>query len=132
MTTNYRNTLIAVSPDCDLTTANRAPRPGSVAAHQLERLLAAPYALTSDDLLFEVHAARQDAPASERAQLRAAFESKPRACLRASPLVKAHGWGLYHDEDGRVAAIAIEDPEYARRVADPAIKVVPGMRSSRK
>ncbi|VWX47015.1 DUF6157 family protein [Novosphingobium sp. 9U] len=131
MTTNYQDTFITVSPDCGLAAANRTPKPGSVAAQQLERLLAAPYTLTSDDLLFAVHAARHEAPEAEHAALRAEFESKPRACLRASPLVKTHGWGLHHDCQGRVAAVAIEDPDYAVLLADPALKIRAGMRSKR-
>jgi hypothetical protein len=131
MTTNYHRAFITASPDSALAAANRAPRPGSVAAAQLDLLLASPHALTSDELLFEVHVARNAiAPADLQAE-RAAFDAKSKACLRASPLVKTHGWGLHHDADGRVAAVAIEDPAYARYAADPALKVVPGMRSRR-
>jgi hypothetical protein len=62
---------------------------------------------------------------------RSQFAAKPKACLRASPLVKTHGWGLHHDTQARVAAIALEDPAYARFAADPHLKVVAGMRSRR-
>jgi hypothetical protein len=129
MSTNYRNTFITVSPDSTVAGANRAPKPGSVAAQQLELLLAAPYTMTSDDLLFKVHALRQGASATDTTSLRAEFENKSRACLRASPLVKTHGWGFHHDEASRVAAVAVDEPAYARLASDPSVKAVPGMRS---
>jgi hypothetical protein len=131
MTTNYCKTFITVSPDSPAMQANRKPRAGTVAALQLELLLTQPYTRTSDDLLFDVQAIRHGIAPADRPVARAAFEAKPGACLRASPLVKTHGWGLHHDRDGRVAAMAVEDPEYARLVADPALKKVAGMRSRR-
>jgi hypothetical protein len=131
MTTNYHDTFITVAPDSAVTQANRDPRPGTVAARQLELLLGSPYSLTSDELLFAVHAERNAIPARQIDGERAQFAAKPKACLRASPLVKTHGWGLHHDTQGRVAAIALEDPAYARFAADPHLKVVAGMRSRR-
>lgn len=94
MATNYRHTFITVSPDSPVLEAKREPRPGTVAALQLGLLLDAPYALTSDDLLYEVHTVRSDAAAAERPQQRGVFDAKSKACLRASSLVKTHSWGL--------------------------------------
>lgn len=131
MSTNYYNTFIAVSPDSRLGAAKHVARPGTVAALQLEFLLAAPYALTSDDLLFQVHLVRLEDPVDDLAKLRAKFESKPHACLRASPLVKTHGWGLHHDAQGRVAAVPVGDAEYQRLAADTLVTQVNGMRSKR-
>jgi hypothetical protein len=131
MTTNYRQTFIAVSPDSSLPAAN-TPKPGTVAALQLDHLRKAPYTLTSDDLLFEVEAIRQQIAPADRCERRAAFEQKSKACLRASPLVKTHGWGLHHDAEGHVAAWAIDDPHYAELAEDPSLHVVSGMRSRRK
>jgi hypothetical protein len=130
-TTNYADTFIAVSPDSPVTAADMAPKPGSVAAMQLELLRAKPYGLTSDDLLFEVHARRNDITMEDRAHARAAFFAKPQACLRASPLVKKHGWGIHHDRDGRVAAVAVESDDYAELCARTDLKQTVGMRSSR-
>jgi hypothetical protein len=130
MTTNYRQTFITVSPDSEVPLA-RTPKPGTVAALQLDLLVRAPYAMTSDDVLFEVHAMRSGIAAADRAGERALFDAKARACLRASPLVKTHGWGLHHDDQERLAAVAIEDPDYVRLAADPTLQVVAGMRSRR-
>ncbi|TFI57404.1 hypothetical protein E2493_15095 [Sphingomonas parva] len=126
MTTNYLDTFIAVSPDCP-STSGVLPREGTVAALQLDLLRARPYALTSDDLLFEVHVRRSGGEAMERA----AFFARAQACLRASPLVKQHGWGLHHDGEGRVAAYPVDSDDYARLLADPSLKQVRGMRSRR-
>ena len=131
VTTNYHDTFITIAPDSGVERANRNPRPGTIAARQLELLLGSPYALTSDELLFAIHAERNAVPPAQFDAERARFDAKSKACLRASPLVKTQGWGLHHDPHGRVAAIAVEDPEYARHAADPALKVVAGMRSRR-
>lgn len=130
MTTNYHDSFIAVAPDCRAERGEE-PKPGTVAALQLELLRAAPYAHSSDDLLFEVHARRGGLPPEAREAERAAFLARPRACLRASPLVKQHGWGLHHDAAGRVAAYGIETDDYRRLAADPALKQLKGMRSRR-
>lgn len=130
-TTNYANTFIAVSPDSSATIADTGPKPGSIAAIQLELLQASPYGLTSDDLLFETHARRADIARSDRVEARAAFFAKPQACLRASPLVKKHGWGIHHDADGKVAAVAVESADYAKLKARSDLKQTVGMQSSR-
>jgi hypothetical protein len=121
--TNYRNTLITVSGDCPVTAA--AAKGGTIAERQFARLSAAPYAMTSDELLLAVESERKGAVTAE------AFFARPQACLRASPLVKKHGYGLHHDAEGRVALVAMESPDYARLLADPAIAKRPGMRSLR-
>lgn len=126
---NYTNTLITMAEDCPAATARAPEKPGTVAALQYEMLAAAPYKLTSDDLLVEVEARRKGA--SDKAALRAALFSKPQACLRASPLVKTYGFGLHHDGQSRVALIPAESPRYAELLADPAVKKRPGMRSAR-
>ncbi len=130
-TTNFANTFIAVSPDSRAAMGDTGPKPGSIAAIQLELLQAQPYGLTSDDLLFEVHARRHDIPEADRAEARAAFFGKSQACLRASPLVKKHGWGIHHDAEGRVAAVAVESDGYANLRTRTDLKQTIGMRSSR-
>src|SRR5687768_1314873 len=49
-TTNYRETLIVPSPDCAASSATIPSKPGTIAALQHERLSAAPYEMTSDEL----------------------------------------------------------------------------------
>ncbi len=124
-TTNYRDTLVTVSPDSPVAASVVPGKPGAIATLQHGMLDGRPYAMTSDDLLFAVYAARH--PGAERE----AFFSKPQACLRASPLVKQFGWGIHHDGEGRIAMLAVESAEYRALVADAGVKKTPGMRSRR-
>ena len=124
-TTNYRDTLITVSPDSPVSAATPPAKPDSVAGVQHALLDASPYWMTSDALLLAVAQER-------RGPLDAGeFFAKPAACLRASPLVKKHGYGIHHDTDERVALVPVESAEYARLLADPAVVKRPGMRSAR-
>ena len=135
MTTNYRNTFIEVADDCPATageqpsTSRAAP---TVAVLQYQLVAAHPYELTSDDVLFEVFARRGEVPAQDRAAAREQFFAKSQACLRASPLPKRHGWGIHHDEDGRIALYSVDTDEYRRLRDDPSVTHVKAMRSSRR
>ena len=131
MTTNYISTFIGVSPDTTARAGTTPTKPETVAGLQHVLLTAKPYGLTSDDLLFEVHASRNGIPDPERDRARGAFFAKPQACLRASPLVKQFGWGLHHDAAGRVAAIGMETEAYRSLAAQPGVKFVVGIRSKR-
>ena len=128
---NYFDTLIEISEDSPTRVARVPEKPGTVAAMQYERVAAAPYALTSDDLIFGVHAERTEIPEEERHTARSQFFSRGQACLRASPLVKTHGWGVHHDHQGRVALVAAGSNAYAALQADPAVTKVMGMRAKR-
>jgi hypothetical protein len=134
MTTDYVSTFIAVADDCPATAAEVPPTTGrapSVAALQYALLVDSPYALTSDDLLFEVHARRVGIEEQDRAARRAEFFSRPQACLRSSPLAKRYGWGFHHDADARVALVPLGSPRYEELRADGAVRVVKAMRSRR-
>lgn len=131
MTTNYTDTFITASADSKATAGTVPTKPGTIAAEQYRLLSERPYQLTSDDLLFEVHAIRNGIAEADRTAERAAFFAKPKACLRASPLVKQFGWGLHHDAEGKVAAHGVETDAYRALANRADLKVVPGMRSSR-
>lgn len=124
-TTNYRDTLITASPDTPVSIGTIPEKPETVAGVQHTLLAGRPYALTSDDLLHAAHLERGGDKDRE------SFFAKPQACLRASPLVKQFGWGIHHDGEGRIAMVAMEGEDYARLLADPAVKKTPGMRRSR-
>jgi hypothetical protein len=123
--TNYHDTLITVSADCPVTAASPPAKPGTIAGRQFALLHAAPYEMTSDELLLAVENERKG-PVSA-----ATFFSTPKACLRASPLVKKHGYGLHHDRDGRIALVLMESEEYARLLSATSVEKLAGMRSSR-
>lgn len=127
-TTNYRSTFITAAADCPAE-VGEAPA-GGMAGLQYEVLAQAPaYSMTSDDLLFETERRRKNLQGT--AEQRAAFFAKPQPCLRASPLPKRYGWGIHHDENGRVALVARGGEEYRRLSSSPEVKVVPAMRNKR-
>jgi hypothetical protein len=133
-TTNYANVFIQVADDCPIAGPEEPPVSGkgpTVAALQYELIAAHPYELTSDDVLFEVHAIRQQIPESDKAEARAAFFAKDQACLRSSPLGKRYGWGTHHDAEGRLALVPLGSAEYATLAADDSIKQLKAMRSKR-
>ena len=106
----------------------------TIAQAQYEMLIDEPFVHTQEDVLFEVWLARQDMgplAADERDAIRADYFSKGRACLRASPLTKTHGWGIVFDDQGRAALCARESPEYAANQSDDSLDQLFAMRSRR-
>lgn len=128
--TNYRNTFITVSGDCPIEAAEQPARADSVAGVQYDLLTSQPpYSLTSDDLLFETEKQRKGVEGTNAE--RTAFFAKSQACLRASPLPKRHGWGIHHDDAGKIALVALGSDEYRRLASSTELKVVAAMRSRR-
>lgn len=134
-TTNYENTFIEVAEDCPAVMGEIPKIKGNtktVAAIQFEIIRKNPYKFTSDDVLFQVFADRNDLTKSEYITEREQLFSKGQACLRASPLTKRYGWGIHNDENGKIALYAMETPEYQKFLRDKNLKVVKAMRTSRK
>ncbi|TZF82134.1 hypothetical protein FW774_15700 [Pedobacter sp. BS3] len=134
-TTNYFDTFIEVSDDCP---ANFGEVPKSkgdkktVAEMQYELIAKNPYKFTSDDVLFQVFAGRNDLTKEEYHAAREAFFSKGQPCFRASPLTKRYGFGIHADKNGKVALYGVETDAYKEFVSDPGIKKVKAMRNSKK
>jgi hypothetical protein len=103
----------------------------TVAELQYQLISEHPYQLTSDDVLFEVHAMRHGVPEDEKAQARDRFFGKSQACLRSSPLGKRYGWGIHSDAEGRVALVPLGSDEYRTLAADTSVKQLQAMRSKR-
>lgn len=134
-TTNYFNTFIEVAEDTKATSGKKPPSKGdkgTVAEMQYRLLASNPYKYTSDDILFQVFAERNELTNEEYKQAREQFFSKGQACLRASPLTKTYGFGIHCDSTGKIAMYGLETPEYGKFVADEKLKKVKAMRSSRK
>ena len=131
MTTDYFSTFITASPDTAATEGVAPAKPETIAGLQYTLLSQQPYARTSDELLFEIHCQRSGIVGNDKAAAWDAFLAKSKACLRASPLVKQHGWGLHFDDDGKVALFGVESLEYRAFAQGDDVKVIPGMRSSR-
>lgn len=66
------------------------------------------------------------------AVLREQFFSKPKACFRASPLVKKFGWGIHYDQEGKIAIYGVNSVEYQQFLDNDQIQKRKGMRSQRK
>ena len=133
-TTNYINTFIQIAEDCPVNMAEIPPIKGnvkSVANMQFEMLDKNPYKFTSDDVLFQVYADRNDLTKNEYEKERANFFAKGQPCFRASPLTKRYGFGIHSDDKGKIAMFGVETKEYAKFMADKSIEKVKAMRSKR-
>jgi hypothetical protein len=134
-TTNYFDTFIEVAEDTKATSGTKPPSKGdkkTVAEMQYELIAKNPYKFTSDDILFQVFAERNDLTKAEQKKAREEFFSKGQACLRASPLTKTYGFGVHSDSNGKVALYGVETDEYQRFLSDKNIKKVKAMRTSKK
>lgn len=133
-TTNYTDTFIAIAEDSPATQGGVPPTKGdsrSVANIQYEMISKHPYKYTSDDVLFQVYAERNDLTKNELVEARKQFFSKGQPCLRASPLTKRYGWGVHADKDGKIALVGSETKEYKKFLNDKNLKVVKAMKSKR-
>lgn len=133
-TTNYYNTFIEIAEDSTAQVGEMPPvkqDAKTVAQMQFDMVANNPYTYTSDDILFQVFADRNDILESEYTQARAAFFSKGQPCFRASPLTKRYGWGVHYNEEGKMAIYGADSVEYKRFVQDKNLKVVKAMKSAK-
>lgn len=133
-TTNYINTFIEVAPDCPAVTGEVPPVKESkrtVANIEYDILNEYPYKYTSDDILFQVFAEKNDLTKKEWPAARKKFFSKGQACFRSSPLTKRYGWGIHCNAEGKIAMYGIETAGYEKFVQDKKITKVKAMCSKR-
>ncbi len=133
-TTNYKDTFIEIADDCPVTNGEVPPTKAdtkTVANIQFDMVKKNPYKFTSDDILFQVFADRNDLTKSEYKEAREKFFSKGQPCFRASPLTKRYGWGVHNDKDGKMAIFGAESDEYKKLSKDKTLKVVKAMKSSK-
>lgn len=134
-TTNYYNTFIEIAEDSP---NGKAVIPVSkndkktIAQMQYELIAKNPYRFTSDDVLFQVYADKNELTKKEYTEARAVFFSKGQACMRASPLTKKQGFGIHVNDAGKIALVGAGTAEYEQFLADLKIKKVKAMRSSKK
>jgi hypothetical protein len=134
-TTNYQNTFIEIAEDSPATRGEIPPMKGenkTVANIEFDMISKNPYKYSSDEVLFQVFADKNDLTKSEYNDAREQFFSKGQACLRASPLTKRYGWGIHNNEEGKIALFGRETPEYEKLSKDENLKIVKAMRTSRK
>lgn len=132
-TTNYFDTFIEVADDTKAEIGSKPPAKDrkTVAEMQYELIAKNPYKYTSDDILFQVYADRNDLTKAEYKQAREAFFSKGQPCFRTSPLTKTYGFGVHSDGNGKIALYGMETNEYRNFLADSKIKKVKAMKSSK-
>ena len=133
-TTNYTNTFILIADDCPVSKAEIPPLKGdskTAANIQFELLKKNPYKYSSDDILFQVFADKNDLTKGEYKKARETFFSKGQPCFRASPLTKRYGWGIHSDENGKIAMYACESEAYEKFAKDKKLQVVKAMKSAR-
>lgn len=131
--TNYYNTFIQIAEDCSTTKGEIPPLKGkkTVATIQFELISKNPYQFTSDDVLFQAFAERNDLIESEYEEARKQFFSKGQPCLRACALTKRYGWGVHFNKDGRIAIFGLETNEYQKFMTDKSLTILKAMRSSK-
>ncbi|WP_262147749.1 DUF6157 family protein [Chryseobacterium foetidum] len=132
-TTNYQNTFIEVAEDCPVSVSEVPPSKKTETAAEIQfRLIRNnPYLFTSDDLVFETYAVKNNLTDSEKPDERIKFFSKGQPCLRSSALSKRYGFGIHHDEDSKIALFPVESDGYRQFLADDSVKKVKAMRSKR-
>jgi hypothetical protein len=133
-TTNYINSFIAIADDCPISNGEVPPikeNSKTIANMQFEIIHKNPYKYTSDDVLFQVFADKNDLAKSEYKAARDSYFSKGQPCFRASPLTKRYGWGVHNDKNGKIAIYGAETIEYKKLLQDKNLKVVKAMKSSK-
>lgn len=131
---SYQNTFIMVSEDSPVTAAivpdpkNHKP---TIASIEYDLIKNNPYKFTEEDVQFSTYLCRNKMNSDNLDELRKEFFSKPKACFRASPLVKKYGWGIHYNEEGKIALYSVESEEYKNFIHSSDLKILKGMRSKR-
>ena len=131
--TNYFNTFLLVSDGTKASCGTKPPSKAvkTAAEKQYEMIAEHPYAYTSDDVIFQIYAEKNNIGKGEWDTARQKFFSKGQPCLRTSPLVKSYGFGIHYDSDGKIALYGMEDGKYQKFVSDLKIKKIKGMKLAR-
>lgn len=133
-TTNYFNTFIEVADDCPVDKAETPPIKGdskTIANIQFELIHKHPYKYSSDEVVFQCYALKNEITETERDAALQQFFSKGQPCLRSSPLPKRYGWGVHSNEEGKVALFPLGSEQYEAFIADEKVKKVKAMRSKK-
>ena len=133
-TTNYFDTFIEVAEDTKAISGAKPPSKSNkktIAEIQYDLIAHNPYKYTSDDILFQVFADRNDLTKEEYKQAREQFFSKGQPCLRTSPLTKTYGFGIHSDKNGKIALYGVETDGYQKYMNDTKNKKVKAMKSSK-
>lgn len=134
-TTNYYDTFIEVADDCPAKAGEVPPQKGdkqTAANIQFSMVIDNPYKFTSNDVIFNVFAEKQNISSkSQLSQEREMFFSKGQPCMRSSPLTKRYGWGVHSNMEGKIAIYSYGSSEYQKLKKDKSITHLKAMRSKR-
>lgn len=132
---SYINTFIVISEDSTVT-SGMVPIPRNekptIASIEYDLIKNNPYQFTEEDVQFKTYLTKNQLDSTNLADLREQFFSKPKACFRASPLVKTYGWGIHYDEQGKIAIYDVNSEKYNHFLNSDNITILKGMRSKRK
>jgi hypothetical protein len=131
---NYFDTFIEVAEDCPVDTGEVPPQKENrktIADLQFEMLKDNPYKYTSDDVLFNIYAAKNNVSEEGFDKEKSEFFSKGQPCFRSSPLPKRYGWGVHSNSEGKIAIYAMDSDEYKNLAKDRDLKHLKAMRSKR-
>lgn len=134
-TTNCSNTFVSVSADCRVQKGEAPPmRNGEPTAAyiQYELISRNPYKFTSDEILFMVHAVKEDLPSVSWQQEKDELFAKAQQCMKSSPLALHYGWGIHHNADGKVAIHCRSSKEYSDLMSRSDVKIVRPKRSAKR
>ncbi|MDQ1097592.1 MULTISPECIES: DUF6157 family protein [Chryseobacterium] len=131
--TNYFDTFIEVAEDTKRNGSMKPPAKDkkTVAEMQYDYIAGHPYQYTSDDVLFQVFADRNDLTKAEYKEAREQFFSKGQPCFRASPLTKMYGFGIHSNSEGKIALYGMDTEDYQKFLADPKVKKIKAMKSGK-
>ncbi|MEI3607711.1 DUF6157 family protein [Pseudogracilibacillus sp. SE30717A] len=132
---SYKNTFITISEDSTVESGNiplpRNNKP-TIASIEYDLISNNPYKYTEKDVQFNTYLIRNQIESNDLEELREQFFNKPKACFRASPLVKKYGWGIHYDNDGKIALFDAKSEDYNRFVKSDNVTLLKGIRSKRK
>jgi len=134
---SYKNAFITISDDSDVHNAivplpkNHKP---TIASIEYDLISKNPYKYTQEDVQFYTYLIKNNIEFQQDkiGELRDDFFKKPKACFRASPLVKKFGWGIHYDDEGKIALYPVNSEDYSSFLQSDTIKIIKGMRSKRK
>ncbi|MGP4040181.1 DUF6157 family protein [Gracilibacillus sp. D59] len=131
----YKNTFISISEDSTVTSAI-VPQPRNhkptIASIEYDLISKNPYKYTQEDVQFKTYLIKNEIESNNLEELREQFFQKPKACFRASPLVKKFGWGIHYDDKGKIALYDVSSETYNKFLQANNITLLKGMRSKRK
>ncbi|GIO28363.1 DUF6157 family protein [Ornithinibacillus bavariensis] len=132
---SYKNTFITISEDSTVD-SGIAPQPRNnkptIASIEYDLIHNNPYEFSQEDVQFQTYLRKNQIESNQLDELRKQFFEKPKACFRASPLVKKYGWGIHYDNEGKLAIYAVNSEAYEQFLHADQITLLKGMRTKRK